>query len=69
MEEVAKVQAELEAIEPVARFKQAEKNLDDLLHTMSERIAFSVSESIKVPGNDPLPTKGCGSGGSCQCER
>ncbi|KOR88525.1 YlbF family regulator [Paenibacillus solani] len=67
MEEVAKVEAELEAIEPVARFKQAEKNLDDLLHTMSERIAFSVSESIKVPGNDPLPTKGCGSGGSCQC--
>lgn len=58
MEEVAKVEAELEAIEPVARFKQAEKTLDDLLHTMSERIAFSVSESIKVPSNDPLPKKG-----------
>lgn len=66
-DEVAAVEAELEAYEPVARFKQAEKNLDDLLHSMSEKIAFSVSESIKVPGNDPLPKKGCGSGGACSC--
>lgn len=66
-DEVAAVESELEAYEPVARFKQAEKNLDDLLHSMSERIAFSVSESIKVPGNDPLPKKGCGSGGACSC--
>ena len=66
-DEVAAVEAELEAIEAVARFKQAEKNLDDLLQSMSERIAYSVSESIKVPSNDPLPKKGCGSGGACQC--
>jgi len=66
-DEVSKVEAELEAFEPVVRFKQAEKNLDDLLHSMSERIAFSVSSSIKVPSNDPLPKKGCGSGGACQC--
>ncbi|GAB6929727.1 hypothetical protein JCM10914A_37100 [Paenibacillus sp. JCM 10914] len=66
-DEVSKVEAELELLEPVARFKQAEKNLDDLLHSMSERIAFSVSETIKVPSNDPMPKKGCGSGGACGC--
>ncbi|PAD80058.1 YlbF family regulator [Paenibacillus campinasensis] len=66
-EEVGAVEAELEAFEAVKRFKLAEKNLDDLLHTMSEKIAYSVSDSIKVPGNDPLPKKGCGSGGGCQC--
>ncbi|MEK3730997.1 MULTISPECIES: YlbF family regulator [Paenibacillus] len=66
-EEVSAVEAELEAFEAVKRFKLAEKNLDDLLHTMSEKIAYSVSDSIKVPGNDPLPKKGCGSGGGCQC--
>ncbi|MBO2944956.1 YlbF family regulator [Paenibacillus sp. F411] len=66
-EQVSAVEAKLEGIEEVARFKLAEKNLDELLHSMSETIAFSVSDSIKVPSNDPLPKKGCGSGGGCQC--
>ncbi|NMO94667.1 YlbF family regulator [Paenibacillus lemnae] len=66
-EQVAEVEARLEAIEEVTRFKLAERSLDELLHQMSEKIAFSVSESIKVPSNDPLPKKGCGSGGGCQC--
>ncbi|KAA9004044.1 YlbF family regulator [Paenibacillus spiritus] len=66
--EVAKVEAELEQFEEVVRFKAAEKTLDDLLHSMSETIAYSVSDSIKVPGNDPLPSGGgCGSGGKCSC--
>lgn len=64
---VAAVELELEAFEEVRRFKLAEKNLDDLLHKMSEMIAYSVSDTIKVPSNDPLPKKGCGSGGGCQC--
>ncbi|BCG58957.1 hypothetical protein PUR_23820 [Paenibacillus sp. URB8-2] len=66
-DEVAKVEAEMEKFEEVARFKLAEKALDDMLHSMSEMIAFSVSDSIKVPGNDPLPKGGCGSGGKCSC--
>lgn len=66
-DEVAAVEAELEQYEEVARFKQAERTLDDMLHSMSETIAFAVSDSIKVPGNDPLPKGGCGSGGKCSC--
>lgn len=66
-EDVEQVEREMEKIEAVFRFKQAEKALDDLLFEMSETIAYSVSSSIKVPGNNPLPKKGCGSGGSCGC--
>ncbi len=66
-DQVAEVERELEQFEAVRRFKQAEKELDDLLHEMSEMIAYSVSHSIKVPGNDPNPKGGCGSGGACSC--
>ncbi|UNK20232.1 YlbF family regulator [Paenibacillus sp. N3/727] len=66
-DEVSAVEAELEAFEAVVRFKLAEKNLDDLLFNMSEKIAFSVSDTIKVPSNNALPKKGCASGGGCQC--
>lgn len=66
-DEVEAVEAELEEFEEVVRFKQAEKMLDDILHSMSETIAYSVSNSIKVPSNDPLPKGGCGSGGKCSC--
>ncbi|SET47274.1 YlbF family regulator [Paenibacillus sp. NFR01] len=66
--EVEAVEKELEQFEEVARFKQAENRLDDILHSMSELIAYSVSDSIKVPSNDPNPKGGgCGSGGSCSC--
>ncbi|MFC7681665.1 YlbF family regulator [Paenibacillus sp. GCM10028914] len=66
-DEVQAVEAELEGFEAVVRFKLAEKNLDDLLFNMSEKIAFSVSDTIKVPSNNALPKKGCGSGGGCSC--
>lgn len=67
-EQVEAVQREMEQIEAVWRFKDAENNLDQMLYEMSELIAHSVSESIKVPSNNPLPKGGgCGSGGSCGC--
>lgn len=72
-DQVALVEAELEQIESVRMFKAAEEELDDILHQMSETIAYSVSQSIKVPSNDPNPkgggcsSGGCGSGGSCGC--
>jgi len=66
-DEVKAVEQQLEQFEEVMRFKQAEKELDDLLHQMSETIAFSVSDTIKVPSNDPLPKRGCGGGGKCGC--
>ncbi|GIO65454.1 YlbF family regulator [Paenibacillus sp. FSL M7-1455] len=66
-DEVKAVEEQLDQFEEVVRFKQAEKELDDLLHQMSEMIAFSVSDTIKVPSNDPLPKRGCGGGGKCGC--
>ncbi|MDN4619556.1 YlbF family regulator [Paenibacillus sp. PsM32] len=67
-EQVEAVQREMEQIEAVWRFKDAEEKLDQMLYEMSELIAHSVSESIKVPSNNPLPKGGgCGSGGSCGC--
>ncbi len=66
LEEVKKVQSRLDEFEAVKKFKQAEERLDDLLYSVSKTIAHSVSETIKVPSNDPLPAgRGCGSGGGC----
>lgn len=68
LDAVKEVEKELEQIEAVAAFKAAENCLDELLYEVSEMIAHAVSESIKVPSNNPLPhAGGCGSGGSCGC--
>ncbi|WP_110932261.1 YlbF family regulator [Paenibacillus bouchesdurhonensis] len=67
-DKVAEVEKELEQFEAVRNFKAAEKELDELLHQMSEMIAYSVSDTIKVPSNDLNPIGGgCGSGGKCSC--
>lgn len=68
-EKVQQVQQELDGIASVVRYKAAEQAVDDLLHGIALAIAGSVSETIKVPSNDPLPKGGgsCGSGGSCSC--
>jgi cell fate (sporulation/competence/biofilm development) regulator YlbF (YheA/YmcA/DUF963 family) len=64
--DIEKAQSYLDELERVQRFKSAEEALDEMLHTVSTTIAHAVSENIKVPSNNPLPTDGgCGSGGSC----
>jgi cell fate (sporulation/competence/biofilm development) regulator YlbF (YheA/YmcA/DUF963 family) len=68
LEKVQQVQAELDKIEPIARFKAAEEKLDDLLFAVSETIAYAVSDTIKVPGNKQEISGGCNcstGGGSC----
>ncbi|WP_159887093.1 YlbF family regulator [Paenibacillus puerhi] len=66
LDKVRAVEAQLDELEPVRRFKEAERKLDELLYSVSETIARAVSDSIKVPSNDPLAsTGGCSSGGSC----
>lgn len=66
MEAVKQVQEELDSLPSVQAFKAAEKLLDDLLYEISAIIAGAVSETVKVPSNDPLPRQGgCSSGGSC----
>ncbi|MBP1996471.1 YlbF family regulator [Paenibacillus eucommiae] len=64
--QVNEIQEKLNRLEPVRRYKEAEDRLDDLLFTISTTIAHAVSDTIKVPSNNPLPTGGgCSSGGSC----
>jgi len=65
LEQVEAVQAQLDRIEEVRKFKEAEERLDDLLYAVSSLIAGSVSDTIKVPSNKLLAEGGCSSGGKC----
>ncbi|UUZ85802.1 YlbF family regulator [Paenibacillus sp. P26] len=65
LDQVKEVQARLDSLEPVRRFKDAEQRLDDLLHEVSQTIARAVSDTIKVPGGDAPEGGGRSSGGSC----
>lgn len=65
---VEAIQLQLSEIDCVSRFKAAEQAVDDLLFSIASEIAGSVSDTIKVPSNDPLVKGGgCSSGGSCGC--
>jgi len=66
-DKVKQIEQEMNAIECVRSFKQAEEAVDDLLYEVSRTIAQSVSENIKVPSNEKSAGGGCGSGGSCGC--
>ncbi|MBN6186069.1 YlbF family regulator [Aneurinibacillus sp. BA2021] len=73
--EIRQKKREMEKIPTISAFKQAENALDELLYRVSRTIADAVSESIKVPSNNPLyemmgggcGSGGCGTGGSCGC--
>ncbi|MCM3626333.1 YlbF family regulator [Paenibacillus glycanilyticus] len=65
-DKVKLIERELDQIEAVKRFKLAEQQVDTMLYDVSRMIAESVSDTIKVPGNEGK-TGGCGSGGSCSC--
>ncbi|TGB05031.1 YlbF family regulator [Halobacillus salinus] len=72
MKKVRSVKREMDMHERVATFKKAERQVQKLLDEISETVAFSVSEQIKVPKNGMALTDsgcsgGCGSGGSCGC--
>lgn len=67
-EEMEQFQRQMDANSAIYQFRRAEEQLDQMLLHVSETIAYSVSESIKVPSNNAFATKGgCGSGGSCNC--
>jgi cell fate (sporulation/competence/biofilm development) regulator YlbF (YheA/YmcA/DUF963 family) len=66
LDRVYEMESKLDGIEPVKQFKAAEQAVDTLLHDVALMIARAVSDSVKVPDNDPNP-KGCGSGGKCSC--
>jgi cell fate (sporulation/competence/biofilm development) regulator YlbF (YheA/YmcA/DUF963 family) len=64
LEQVQAIQDQLDSLESVKYYKEAEQRLDNLLFTVSQLIAHSVSDTIKVPGNE-LDTGGGCSTGSC----
>lgn len=67
MEEMQSMQEKLHHCECIRRYKEAEDHIDELLYDVSSTIAYSVSDSIKVPSNNPLPSdSSCSScGGNC----
>lgn len=68
MKKVRVKKREMDMNEKVAAFKVAERNLQRLLDEISEHVAYSVSDQIKVPKDGgALTDSGCGSGGSCGC--
>lgn len=66
-DKVKQIERELGEVESVRRFKSAEQVVDEMLYDVSRTIAESVSENIKVPGNEKAGGGSCGSGGSCSC--
>lgn len=68
LDHVYEIEGRLDQIESVRRYKEAESMIDDLLNDISRTLAHAVSETIKVPDNNPNPkASGCGNGGSCSC--
>ncbi|RNB75038.1 YlbF family regulator [Brevibacillus panacihumi] len=68
--EVRELKRTIELRDSVQAFKRAEERLDELLYQVSRTIADAVSETIKVPSNNPFleaKSSGCGTGGSCGC--
>lgn len=68
--EVRELKRSLEMLDSVQAFKRSENQLDEMLYKVSRIIADAVSESIKVPSNNPFleaMSQGCGTGGSCGC--
>lgn len=64
VEETRALKRELDKLETVSRFREAEARLDELFYAVSKTLAHAVSPSIKVPGNNPFAGWGCG---SCGC--
>ncbi|AKG04669.1 MULTISPECIES: YlbF family regulator [Salimicrobium] len=70
MKSIRSVKREMDMHPSVARYKRAERELQKLLDDISQDVAFSVSEQIKVPRNGMVFTDtgcSCGSGGGCGC--
>jgi len=75
MTKVRSTKREMDMNEKVAKFKVAERRLQQFLDSISEIVAKSISEQIKVPKDGAALTDtgcsssgGCGSGGACSCQ-
>lgn len=73
MRDVRRAKRKMDMNDKVATFKIVERELQQLLDEISESIAHSVSEQIKVPKDGAFLTDsgcgtGCGTGGTCGCQ-
>ncbi|WP_407268098.1 YlbF family regulator [Radiobacillus sp. PE A8.2] len=71
MKNIRSTKRDMDMNEKVASFKIAERNLQTLLDDVSEIVARSASEQVKVPKDGAILTDsscGCGSGGGCGCK-
>ncbi|UOQ85469.1 YlbF family regulator [Gracilibacillus salinarum] len=72
MKEIRVVKREMDMHDTIATYKLAETNLQKLLDEISQLVAFSVSDKVKVPMDGAALTDGgcgCGSGGGgCGCK-
>lgn len=74
MKRVRATKRKMDLNDKVANYKVAERLLQILLDEVSEQIALSVSDQIKVPkdhaflSNSSCGGDGCGSGGACSCQ-
>lgn len=70
MKDIRASKREMDMNEKVSSYKIAERNLQGFLEEISEIIALSVSDNIKVPKEGAALSDsgcGCGSGGGCGC--
>jgi cell fate (sporulation/competence/biofilm development) regulator YlbF (YheA/YmcA/DUF963 family) len=66
LSEVNQIQEQFTQIEAYTQFQLAEQNLNNLFFTISQTIAKSVSDSIKVPDyQETVSIGGCSSNGGC----
>lgn len=72
MKSVRQTKREMDMHDTIASYKIAETNLQKFLDEISQVVAFSVSEKVKVPMDGAALTEGgcgCGSGSSgCGCK-
>lgn len=71
IKDMMELKRELDLNDVIHDFKKAEEALEELLNTVSQKIAGAVSPSIKVPTGNPFFDRGCsggcGTGGACGC--
>lgn len=68
MKAVRTTKREMDMNDKVAAYKVAKRNVQKLLDEISEYIALSISDQIKVPKEGAALADGCGSGGACGCK-
>lgn len=74
MKNVRSTKRKMDLNDKVATYKVCERQLQNLLDTISEQLAKSVSEQIMVPkdgaalSDSGCASGGCGTGGPCSCQ-